>query len=373
MSRKLWLIGSIVLVFALILSACSTPAPTSAPSQPTAAVAQPTQAPAAQPAPSGYGETLKTVKARGELICGVNGQVPGFSYVDPQGNFSGFDVDFCRALSAAIFGTPDKVQYRQTTTGDRFTALQTGEIDVLIRNTTWTLTRDTENSGNFVPTTFYDGQGIMVTTASGITDLKGLEGGTVCVQTGTTTELNLADQMSANGVNYTPTTFQDADGTYGAYAEGRCDAVTSDKSQLVARRTVLADPSAHVILDVTLSKEPLGPMVRHGDDNWFDIVKWTVFATFAAEEYGVDSQNADQMLAESTNPEIQRLLGKEAEGAMGPKLGLSADWAFNVIKSVGNYAEIYNRNLGPDTPTFIPRGLNTLYTEGGLLYSPPFR
>ncbi len=321
----------------------------------------------------GYGETLKAIQARGKLICGVNGQLPGFSFLDPQGNFSGFDADFCRVLAAAIFGDATKVEFRPLTTQERFTALQTSEIDVLIRNTTWTLTRDSSELGlNFTVTTFYDGQGIMVPVESGFTTLKDLEGGTICVQKGTTTELNLADVMAANGVSYTPAVFDDINATYGAYAEGRCDAVTSDKSQLSSvAKGLLPEPDKHVIMDLTLSKEPLGPVVRHGDDQWFDIVRWSVFATIAAEEYGVSSANVDDMRSTSQNPEVKRLLG--VEGEMGVKLGLSNDWAYNIIKQVGNYEEIYNRSLGPDTPTYIPRGLNSLYTKGGVLYSPPFR
>jgi general L-amino acid transport system substrate-binding protein len=320
----------------------------------------------------GFGETLQTIQARGNLICGVNGQLPAFSFLDPQGEYSGFDVDFCRALAAAIFGDPSKVEYRPLTTGERFTALQTGEVDVLIRNTTWSLERDTELGLNFAGTTFYDGQGIMVSVDSGITSLEGLAGGTICVQRGTTTELNLADVMATNSIDYTPAVYEDVNATYGAYAEGRCDAVTSDKSQLnSAAKAVLPDPDNHVILDATLSKEPLGPAVRHGDDQWFDIVKWTINATIAAEEYGVDSTNVDDQRANATNPEIRRLLGVESE--LGPMLGLTNDWAYNIIKLVGNYEEIYTRSLGEGTPTFIPRGLNSLYTEGGALYSPPFR
>lgn len=320
----------------------------------------------------GFGETLSAVQERGTLICGVNGQLPGFSFLDPQGQYSGFDVDFCRALSAAIFGNPDQVEFRPTTTQERFTVLQTGEVDVLIRNTTWSLTRDTELGLNFPAVTFYDGQGIMVPADSGLTALSDLEGATICVQKGTTTELNLADIMATEGITYTPAVFDDINATYGAYAEGRCDAVTSDRSQLSSvARGVLPDPDAHTIMDVTISKEPLGPAVRHGDDQWRDIVAWTVFATFAAEEYGLTSENLDDTLASAQNPEILRLTGREGE--LGTTLGLSNDFAYNIIQSVGNYAEIYDRNLGESTPTYIPRGLNSLYTDNGLLYSPPFR
>jgi general L-amino acid transport system substrate-binding protein len=379
----------------MVLAACAAP-PAAAPAAPAAPVevtrivevtrvvevtaapaatvaAAPTPAPAAPVASSGFGETLKAIKARGKLICGVNSQVPGFGFVDSAGAFSGFDIDYCKALAAAIFNDVNKVEYRPLTAEQRFAALQSGEIDVLIRNTTWTLTRDTDNGANFVATTFYDGQGIMVPKDSNITKLEELDGATICVQKGTTTELNLADQMAARNLQYTPAVFEDANGTFGAYAEGRCDAVTTDKSGLVSRRSVLPNPDDHVILDVTLSKEPLGPMVRHGDDQWFDIVQWTVFATFAAEEFGITSENVDSVAANDTRPEVRRLLGADEKVDLGAKLGLSKDWAVNVIKAVGNYGEIYDRNLGPNTKTAIPRGINNLYTQGGLLYSPPFR
>lgn len=386
MSRKISKILFLLIVSALLLVACAAPeaAPTEAeapeaPEVGETAAATDTQAPADGataaptnvPPPPGYGETLATVLSRGTLICGVNSQVPGFGYVDADGNFSGFDVDFCRAMAAAIFGDAENVEYRPVTAPERFTALQSGEIDVLSRNTTWSLVRDTELGGNFVHTTFYDGQGMMVPADLGVTDLAGLDGGTICVQTGTTTELNLADVMAAQGISYTPAVFEDADSTFAAYAEGRCDAVTTDKSGLIARRTVLADPAGHVILDVTMSKEPLGPMVRHGDDQWFDIAQWTVFALFAGEEFDITSANVDEVLASSESPEVRRLLG--VEGDLGLKLGLSNDWAYNILLLVGNYEEVYNRNLGPDTPTFIPRGPNSSYLDGGLLYAAPFR
>lgn len=338
-----------------------------------AATAAPAATPAPAPKPEGFGETLKKIRDRGKLICGVNSQVPGFGFVDAAGAFSGFDIDFCKALAAAIFNDVSKIEYRPVTAEQRFPALQSGEIDVLIRNTTWTLTRDTDNGGNFVATTFYDGQGIMVPKSLGATTLEDLDGGTICVQKGTTTELNLADQMAARNLKYTPAVFEDANSTFAAYAENRCDAVTTDKSGLVARRSVLPTPDDHVILDVTLSKEPLGPMVRQGDDQWFDIVQWTVFATFAAEEFGITSANVDQVKGTDTRPEVRRLLGADEKVDLGAKLGLSKDWAVNVIKAVGNYGEIYDRNLGPNTKTPIPRGINSLYTEGGLLYAPPFR
>jgi len=376
--RKIISILSLVAIASLLLVACGGAAP--APSGETVTVKETvvvtvevTSAPAAPPvvAPAGYGVTLETVKTRGNLICGVNSQVPGFGYVAADGSFSGFDVDYCRAVAAAIFGDPAKVEFRAVTATERFTALQSGEIDILSRNTTWSLARDTELGGNFVHTTFYDGQGMMVPSDSGISTLQDLEGGTICVQTGTTTELNLADVMASLGVSYTPAVFEDADSTMGAYSEGRCDAVTTDKSGLISRRTVLADPSAHVILDATMSKEPLGPMVRHGDDQWFDIAQWTIFALIDGEEFDITSANVDDVKASALAPEVRRLLG--LEGDMGLKLGLSNDWAYNIIKLVGNYEEVYNRNLGPDTPADVARGYTSLYTDGGLLYAPPVR
>lgn len=361
--RKIYAIVGVLIVASLVLAACGAGA------APTEAPAAATEAPAA--VPSGFGSTLATVKARGNLICGVNSQVPGFGYVGADGSYSGFDVDYCRALAAAIFGDPNKIEFRPVTASERFTALQSGEIDILSRNTTWTLSRDTDLGGNFTATTFYDGQGMMVTAASGFTTLEDLDGGTICVQTGTTTELNLADVMAARGISYTPAVFDDADSATAAFFEGRCDAYTTDKSGLVSRRAIADDPSAYVIMDVTMSKEPLGPMVRHGDDQWFDIAQWTVFTLFAGEEYGINSSNVDDVKANTESPEVKRILG--VEGDMGLKLGLTNDFAYNIIKYVGNYEEVYNRNLGPDTPTYIPRGLNSLYTNGGLLYSPPFR
>jgi len=375
MSRKLLILALVMLLAVMALAACGgkeTAAPTeaaavtSAPAATEQTAAQPTEKPAAQE----EGSMLETIKARGKIICGANQAVPGFGFLQPDGTFAGFDIDFCKALSAAIFGNTDSVEYRPLTAKQRFTALQSGEIDVLIRNTTWTLTRDTELGANFAPTTFYDGQGIMVRKDSGIKSIADLQGASICVSAGTTTELNLADVMASNGIEYTPVVFETADEVTGAYLDGRCDAYTTDKSALVSRKSMFDHPEEHVILEDTLSKEPLGPLVRHGDDQWFDIVKWTVFATFQAEESGVTSQNVDEM-KNSDNPTIRKLLG--TEGDMGAKLGLSNDWAYNIIKQVGNYAEIYDRNLGPDTVFNLPRGLNSSWKDGGLLYSPPFR
>ena len=323
------------------------------------------------PAPTAEPSILDQVRARGNVVCGVNTNLPGFGFPEEgTGRWLGFDADFCRVVAAAVFGDPEKVTFRPLSADDRGPALQTGEVDVLIRNTTWTLTRDTE-WGLFAPTTFYDGQGMMVRADSGITDLAGLEGATICVQSGTTTELTLPDQMRAQGVNYTQDTRPDIDQTYTVYEAGDCDAVTSDRSQLVARRTLFANPDDHVILDAVMSKEPLGPVVPFGDEDWFNVVKWATYAPMQAEEVGVDSTNVTQMRDTSTDPIVRRLLG--VEGGLGTKLGLSDDWAFNIISRVGNYAEIYNRHLGPGTAFDLERGPNELWTNGGLLYPPAWR
>lgn len=378
------LVGAMIL--GMVLAACfgAGPAATEADepaaeveAEPAAEAEAETEAPAEAPAeaeaaaPTQQGSsTLATVMDRGEVICIGNAALPGFGFLDEEGNFSGFDVDYCSALAAAIFGDASAFEINAATATERFTKLQSGEGDVIIRNTTWTMSRDTDLGANFAPTTFYDGQGIMVRKADNIASLTDLDGASVCVQTGTTTELNLADQMAAAGVEYEPVVFETADEVTTAYEEGRCDAWTTDKSGLVSRQTILADPSEHMIMDVTLSKEPLGPMVRHGDDQWFDIVKWVTFVTFLAEEHGITSQNVDDFMG-GEDPNIRKLLGEEGE--FGSKIGLSDDWAYQVIKQVGNYAEIYDRNLGPDTIFDLPRGLNSSYLDGGLIYAPPIR
>lgn len=363
---RLSIIG--LLVLALVVTACGETAPTDGSPDPgetddgTTETAAPTAAP-----PPAEGR-LALVQDRGELICGVNGALPGFSFLDQAtGDNTGFDADFCRAVAVAVLGDPDAVDFRATNADARGPALQTGEVDVLIRNTTWTVTRDTQ-WGLFAPTTFYDGQGIMVRTADGIGSLEDLEGATICVQTGTTTELNLADALDAAGIDATPQPFGELEQTYSAYDEESCDAVTSDKSQLLSVRTTLSDPGAHEILDETLSKEPLGPVVPFGDEEWFNIIKWTVLVIIQAEELGVTSENVLEMV-DSENPAIARLLG--ADGDLG--LGLEADWVVDVISAVGNYGEIYDRNLGPGTPMALERGLNALYTDGGILYAAPYR
>lgn len=319
----------------------------------------------------GGDETLATVTERGVLRCGGNQSVPGFGYINPDTNdFEGFDIDFCKAIAAAAIGDATAFEIRPTTANERFPVLQSGEVDVLIRNTTWTISRDTSLGFDFAPTTFYDGQGMMVRVDSDITDLEGLSGGTICVQSGTTTEKNLADVFRALDIDFTPVVFDTADSTREAYDTGSCDGFTTDKSGLVSQQILLSEPEAHTILDVTMSKEPLGPLVRHGDDNWFDIVKWTVNCTIQAEELGITSANVDEFV-DSDEPVIRNLLGDE--GDLGLALGLSADFCYQIIAQVGNYGEIYDTNLGPDTPFNLPRGLNALYTDGGLLYSPPFR
>lgn len=316
------------------------------------------------------GGMLETVKKRGYLICGVNNALPGFGYLEPDGTFSGFDVDFCRAIAAAIFNDPTKVEFRPLTAKERFTALQTGEVDVLIRNTTWTLNRDTAVGLDFGPITFYDGQGIMVRAADNITKLEDLKGATICVTAGTTTEMNLADQMRKRGIEYNHVVFETYDEVVAAYEEGRCDAITMDRSGLVSRKSTLADPAAHVILPEVLSKEPLGPSTIHGDNQWNDVVSWVVYGMIEAEEKGITSANVDEFL-NSEDPEIRRLLGDE--GDLGIGLGLDNRFVYYVIKHVGNYGEVYGRNLGPGTVFNLERGLNALWTEGGLLYAPPFR
>ena len=314
--------------------------------------------------------TLDDVKAKGYIDCGVTTGLAGFAAPDDQGNWAGFDVDFCRAMSAAIFGDPDKVKYTPTTGKTRFTALQSGEVDVLARNTTWTLSRDVDLGFEFIGVNYYDGQGFMIRKDMGITSAKQLDGASVCIQTGTTTELNLADFFRANNMAFTPVVVEDSAEARQNYDQGACDVYTTDRSGLAAQRAVLSDPDAHMVLPEIISKEPLGPLVRHGDNQWGDIARWTLNALITAEEFGVTMDNADSMV-DSNNPEIKRLLG--SEGDLGGMLGLSSDWALNAIKAVGNYGEVFDRNIGPNTPIGLDRGLNALYKDGGILYSPPFR
>jgi general L-amino acid transport system substrate-binding protein len=316
------------------------------------------------------GQTLNAVKARGVLNCGSNAGLAGFGLPDAQGNWTGFDVEFCRALAAAIFNDPTKVKFVPLTAKDRFTTLQVGEIDVLSRNTTWTSTRDTANGFNFTGITYYDGQAFMVRKSLKINSALELTDAAVCVQQGTTTELNLADYFRANRMKLKTVTFASADESLKAYDTGRCDAFTTDSSGLYAERLRLAVPNDHVILPEIISKEPLGPLVRHGDDQWFDIVKWAHFAMINAEELGITKSNVDDNMR-SENPDVRRLLG--LEGGHGEPLGLPNDWAYRIIKHVGNYGEVFERTVGQSSPLKIPRGYNALWTKGGLQYAPPIR
>jgi general L-amino acid transport system substrate-binding protein len=318
------------------------------------------------------GGTLAAVQERGQVVCGVNGGLPGMSVLNEEsGVFEGMDADYCRAIAAAVLGDANAVQYTPLTADQRATAIQGGEVDVIFRNTTNTLSRDAA-WGDFGPTIFYDGQGMMVGADMGVATLADLEGATICVTSGTTTELNLADQMRFAGVEYTPVVAAEIETVYGQYEEGRCDAVTSDKSQLVGRRSAFANPDDHVILDVTMSKEPLAPVVASGDSQWGDIVDWVVYSTIEAEEQGITSENIGEF-AGSDNPVVARLLGETDE--LGAGLGLSNDFVVNVISAVGNYGEIYDRAFGPETALDLGRAgtLNDLWTNGGLMYSPPFR
>lgn len=315
-------------------------------------------------------QTLKTVKDRGMLSCGVSQGLPGFSSPDDKGNWTGLDVDVCRALAAAIFNDPTKVKFVPTSAKDRFTALQSGEIDLLSRNTTWTLSRDTSLGANFTGVTYYDGQGFMVKKSLKVNSALELNSASVCVQTGTTTEQNLADYFKANNMKYEVIAFGTNDETVKAYEAGRCDVFTTDQSGLYSNRLKLANPNDHMVLPEIISKEPLGPMVRHGDDQWFDIVKWTLFAMITAEELGVTSKNVDEK-AKMENPELKRVLG--TDGNFGEQLGLTKDWVIRIVKAVGNYGEVFDRNVGAGSPLAINRGLNNLWNKGGLQYAPPIR
>jgi general L-amino acid transport system substrate-binding protein len=313
--------------------------------------------------------TLDVVKERGKVIVGVNNALPGFGYLESDGSYKGFDVDFGRAIASAIFGDPNAVEFRPLSAQERFTAVQTGEVDVLIRNSTWTTTRDTSVGLNFVATTFYDGQGIMVRKDSGVKSMKDLAGMRIGVDTGTTTELNLATYFRKLGIEFEPVTFDGSDAVVAAYEAGNVDAWTTDKSGLVSRMTTLATPGDHMILEETMSKEPLGPSVKAGDETWADVVKWITFATIQAEEFGINSSNIDSALT-SEDPAVLKFLG--VEGELGAGLGLDNDFVVKLIKGVGNYGEIFDRHVGKDTIFNLERGQNGLWTNGGLMYSPPF-
>lgn len=318
-----------------------------------------------------FAATLDDVKARGELVCGVTQGVPGFSNPDDAGDWSGFDVDVCRAIAAAVFDDADAVRYVPLSNTERFTALQSGEVDILSRTTTRTLNRDTALGLNFAPVMFYDGQGFMVRDTLGVTSALELDGATVCVSSGSTSELNVADYFNSQGMTYSPVRFEKADEVLAAYDAGRCDAYTSDLSGLAARRLVMENPAEHVILPETISKEPLAPAVRHGDDQWFDIVTYVITALIGAEEMGVTSKNMSEM-ADNGSPDVKRMLGSSDDN-VGEWMGLEKDWAARAISAVGNYGEIWEAHLGLNTPLKIERGLNALYTEGGIQYAMPIK
>ena len=320
---------------------------------------------------AGAATTLETVKARGYLSCGVSQGLPGFSNPDDKGNWSGLDVDFCRAVAAAVLGDRRKVRFAPLSAKERFTALQSGEIDLLSRNTTWTQSRDAALGFNFLGVIYYDGQGFMVRKDIGVKHARELGGAAVCVNAGTTTELNIADYFRANRMRYTPVVFEKSDEVVAAYDAGRCDVYSTDLSGLYAQLLKLRDRDAHIILPEIISKEPLGPLVRQGDDQWFNIGKWTLFALINAEELGLGRDNVDAARETSRDPVIRRMLG--IEGRLGKSLGLDAGWAWRIIKQVGNYGEIFDRHLGPETPLKIKRGLNRLWNRGGLMYAPPMR
>lgn len=329
-----------------------------------AAVAWAGQA-SAQPA----ADTIAAIRARGQLICGVSVNAPGFAIPDSRGEFRGLDVDTCRAVASALLGDATKVRFVPNTTQQRFTMLQSGEIDILVRNTTWTMARESQLGLAFAGINFYDGQGFMVRRSSGVTSARQLDGATICVQPGTTTELNLADYFRTNRMRFTPVVIEQAEEIRAAFVAGRCDAYTNDASSLASfRATRTTDADQFVLLPEIISKEPLGPAVRKGDWKWFDLVRWTLYAQIAAEELGITSANVEEMARTSTNPDVQRLLGRTGE--LGRSLGVDNDWAVRVIRQVGNYGEMYQRNI---IPIGIPRGVNNLWNNGGLHYAPPIR
>lgn len=316
------------------------------------------------------GPTLQAVRARGALMCGAHPGAPGFGIMDSQGIYRGLDADTCRAIAAAVLGDATKIRWSVLSSQARLTALQSGQIDVLARTTTWTQSRDTANGLNFTAVNFYDGQGFLVRLSSGVQRARDLDGASICVTSGTTNELNLADWSRANNIRIRPVVFEQNDETRHAYEAGRCDAFSTDASQLAGVRSALPRPADHVVLPDIISKEPLAPAVRHGDDQWFDIVRWTVYAMIEAEELGVTQSNVDTML-ESPSPAIRRLLG--VSGDHGPLMGLDRRWAYNIVKAVGNYGEVFERNLGSGSAIGLPRGVNNLWTRGGLMYAMPIR
>ncbi|WP_193139689.1 MULTISPECIES: amino acid ABC transporter substrate-binding protein [unclassified Meridianimarinicoccus] len=316
-------------------------------------------------------DTLEEVKERGKLNCGISTGLVGFATQDAQGDWQGFDVAVCRAVAAAVLGDPTAVDFTPVTNKVRFEVLNSGEIDMLSRNTTWTFSRDVDLKLEFAGVNYYDGQGFLAPKELGVSSAKELDGATVCIQSGTTTELNLADFFRTNNISYEPVPIATASEAQQQYLAGACDVYTTDASGLAATRAAFEDPSAHVILPEIISKEPLGPLVRHGDNNWGDVVRWTLNALIAAEELGITSANIEELAAGTTNPEVNRILG--TEGSLGEMLGLSPDWSKNAIAAGGNYGEIFERHIGQNTPIGLARGLNAQWLEGGLLYAPPFR
>ncbi|WP_457662707.1 amino acid ABC transporter substrate-binding protein [Sinorhizobium medicae] len=316
--------------------------------------------------------TLDDVKAKGFVQCGVNTGLAGFAAPNASGDWSGFDVDYCKAIAAAVFGDATKVKYTPLSAKERFPALQSGEVDVLARNTTWSINRDTALGFNFRPVNYYDGQGFMVRKELDVKSALELSGAAVCVQTGTTTELNLADYFKANNLQYNPVVFEKLEEVNAAYDAGRCDVYTTDQSGLYSLRLTLSKPDDHIVLPEIISKEPLAPAVRQGDDQWFDIVSWVHYALVQAEEFGVTQANVEEM-KKSANPDVQRFLGVEADSKIGTDLGLTNEWAVNIVKAVGNYGEVFDRNIGAGSPLKIERGLNALWNKGGLQYAPPVR
>jgi len=315
--------------------------------------------------------TLDDVKSKGFIQCGVSTGVPGFSFTDDAGDWQGFDPAVCQAVAAAVFGDSSKVKYTPTTGKTRFTALASGEVDVLARNTTWTLSRDTDLGFTFVGVNYYDGQGFMAPKALGVSSAKELDGASVCIQTGTTTELNLADFFRVSNMSYEPVPIETNEEARTNYLAGRCDVYTTDASGLAASRATFDNPADHVILPEIISKEPLGPLVRQGDDQWADIVRWSLNAMINAEEYGITSENVDEMAKGTDNPDVNRLLG--TEGDMGAMMGLDSKWGYNIIKQVGNYGEVFEQFIGSATPIGLERGINAQYKDGGILYAPPIR
>jgi general L-amino acid transport system substrate-binding protein len=323
-------------------------------------------------APVELGPVTQRIIDRGELICGVHSPgLPGFATVNDAGDYEGFDVELCRAVAAAVLGDANAVSYRPLQAGERQAAIQSGEIDLLSRNTTFTISRDAVWGASFAPTTFYDAQGLIVRADTGITEIEQLEGASICVQSGTTTELNLADAFDSRGLEYTPQVFADATATWDAYVGGRCDAFTTDKSGLAGYRATAEDPGSHYILEINLSKEPLGPLSSQSDAQFADIVRWVVYGMIQAEEFGITSDNVDEFLT-SESPDIQRFLGV-GDNAAGSYFGIANDFMATVIRQVGNYGEVFARHIGPETAFGLERGLNALWTEGGLMYAPPFR